>query len=72
MGYTFLNVKLKYLVGLTRHKSFGNGQFNPVTDRTTCHMSLIQAYDLAMHFRTSRCRTSSNTLVSKGRHCHWD
>ena len=34
--------------------SFINGQFNPVTDRTTCHRSLFQAYEFAMHFRTSR------------------
>ena len=61
------------------HISFGNYQFNPVTDRTTCHRSLFQAYKFAMRFRTSRCDririvyvTSPTTLASKGRHCHWD
>ena len=33
-----------YLAGLPRHKNFGNGQFNPVTDHRTCHRSLFQAY----------------------------
>ena len=50
-----LNVKLQYLPGLQRNKYFGNGQCNPVTDRTTCcHMSLFQTYKFAMHLRTSR------------------
>ena len=64
-----MNVKLRYLAGVHRHKSFGNGQFNPVTDRMTfCHRSLFQAYELAKR----RAATSPDTLVSKGRHCHWD
>ena len=48
-------MKLRYLAGLSRHTSFGNGQFNQVIDRTTCHGSLFQAYTFAMHFRTSPC-----------------
>ena len=30
LGYNCLNVELRYLAGLTRHKRVGNGQFNPV------------------------------------------
>ena len=52
----YLNVKLRYLAGLPRHKCFGNGQFNPVTDYTTCPKSLFQAYEFAMHFRRHRQR----------------
>ena len=51
---------------------FGNGQFNPVTDRTTCHRSLFQAYEFAMCICERRAVTSPTTLVSKGRHCNWD
>ena len=53
------------MAGLPGHKSFGNGQFNPITDRTTCHVSRFQAYE---HGSV----TSPDTLVSKGHHCNWD
>ena len=58
-----LTVKLRYLAGLTRHKRFGNGQFNPITDRTTYHRSLFQAYKFAMHFRMSRCDVNDYASV---------
>ena len=67
-----MNVKLRYLSGLPRHKCFDNGQFNPVTDRTTCQRSLFQAYEFAMNFRTSRAVTSPDMVVSKQGNCHWD
>ena len=44
---------------------------NSIKDRPTCHRSLFQAYKFAMYFRMSRC-DAPTTLVSKGRHCHWD
>ena len=79
MNYTVLTVKscvklfeCQAEASLPRHKRFGNGQFNPVTDRTTCHRSLFQAYEFAIYFRKSRAVTSLTMLVSKGRHCHWD
>ena len=43
--------------------SFGNGQFNLVTDRTTCHRLLFQAYEFAMHFQTSRCDVTDYASV---------
>ena len=58
-------------VGLDRQKRFGNGKFNPVTDHTTCHRLLFQAYEFAMHFRTSRCDITEYA-IAKGRHCHCD
>ena len=33
----WFNDKLRFLAGLPRHKKNGNGQFNPITDRVTCH-----------------------------------
>ena len=38
-------------------------QFNPVTDHTTCHRLLFQAYKFAMHFRTSRCDVTDYASV---------
>ena len=58
-----MNIKLRYFAGLPRPKSLGNVKFNPVTDRTTCHKSLFQAYEFAMHFRTSRCDATDYASV---------
>ena len=41
--------------GLPRSKYYGDGQFNPKQDRTTCHMSWGQAYEFSCIFRTSLC-----------------
>ena len=50
---------------------FGDGQFNLVTDRATCHRSLFQAYKSPCIFER-RAVTSPTTLVSKVHHCNWD
>ena len=58
------------MAGLLRFKCFGNGQFNPIKDYMTCHMSWFQAYELAFFKR--RAMASQDSLMSKGHHEHCD
>ena len=49
------NAKLRCLSSLPSRKNSGNCRFNSIKDRPSCHRSLFQAYEFAMHFRTSSC-----------------